>query len=281
MSARLACLSLIASCALIASVPAGSATSAPPPPAPTNSYADLADLADSAPLVARVQVKKIAQVEPARAAGLRPGWARLYIEAQTEALLAGNVPVGSALRYLADVPLDARGKLPQLKKRRALIFARAVPGRPGELQLIASDAQLLWDAPLEARLRSVLTELLAADAPGRITGVREVIYVAGTLAGEGETQMFLNTASGEAAAISVVHRPDRPDSWGISFSEVLNDNAAAPPHDSLAWYRLACFLPPQLPPRANVSETAADRQQAAADYRMVLGQLGPCGRTRG
>jgi hypothetical protein len=272
---------ILSALAVISLAPPPSAQAAAvPPPTILHNYADLADLADSAPLVARVEIKKQALIEPQRAAGLRPGWARLYIEAKTEALLTGNAALGEALRYLVDVPLDARGKVPSLKKKRVLLFARTVAGRPGDLQLVAPDAQLLWDAPLEARLRGVLSELLAAGAPGRISGVREVIYVPGTLAGEGETQMFLSTPDDAPASITVAHHPGKAASWGVTFSEVLDGAALPPARDTLAWYRLACFLPPALPPKSNVSETSADRSQAVDDYRLVRGQLGTCARTR-
>ena len=35
-------------------------------------------------------------------------------------------------------------------------FARAVAARPGELQLVAPDGQLLWDPALDGRLRGVM-----------------------------------------------------------------------------------------------------------------------------
>lgn len=248
--------------------------------APAVTYADLADLADSAPIVLRAQVRKLVPVEPARARGLRPGWGRFYVEARTGALLAGNTALGEALRYLVDVPLDGRGKAPALKKKQVLLFARTVPGRAGELQLVASDAQLLWDAPTEAKLRAILAELVKPDAPGRITGVREAIHVPGTLAGEGETQIFLDTASHSAASITVVHRPGARPAWGASFSEVLAKVGEPPARETLAWYRLACFLPNTLPAAANLSDTAGSRAQAQGDYRTVLGDLGACPRTR-
>ncbi len=245
-------------------------------PAPT--YADLADLADAAPLVVRVSPRKIARLEPERARGLRPGMARLYIEAQTEALVAGRAQMSGALRYLVDVPLDPRGKLPKLKKQSVVLFAR--PGHPGELQLIAPDAQLIWDPALDTRLRGILGELLAPGAPQRITGVREAIHVSGNLAGEGETQLFLATANDEPAAITINRSPGQPPRWNVSFSEVLEQSGRVPPRDSLAWYRLACFLGAQLPGDTTVSGSAADRAQAAADYRFVLTELGSCPRIR-
>ncbi len=248
----------------------------PPPP----SYADLADLADTAPLVIRAAPRKIARLEAERAPGLKPGMARLYIEARTEALVAGSASLGEALRYLVDVPLDPKGKVPNLKKKSMVLFARAVPGRAGELQLIATDAQLPWDPALDVRLRGILAELLAPGSPPRITGVREAIHVSGNLAGEGETQLFLATANDQPAAITVNRSPAKPPRWNVAFSEVLDQAGGEPARDTLAWYRLACFLPPQLPRDAAVSGSPADRAMAAADYRYVLSQLGPCERTR-
>jgi hypothetical protein len=246
-------------------------------------YADLADLADRAPTVVRAQIAKAMPIEPARAPGVRPGWVRMYVEARTTALLSGPPLTGDSLRYLVDVPLDSRGKppkLPRIAKRGVILFARTVADRPGELQLIAPDAQLLWDESLEARLKAVLTELLAPGAPGRINAVREAIYVPGNLAGEGETQLFLATPDGEPASISVIHQAGKAARWSVSFSEVVDASGEPPARDTLAWYRLACFLPPELPAGVNVSGTDADRAQAAADYRLVREGLGECPRSR-
>lgn len=260
--------------------PVAAAPSVASPAAPAATYADLADLADSAVLVLRAQVRKLSRVEDDRVRGLRPGWGRFYIQARTQALLTGQAAQGEALTYLVDLPLDTRGKPPALKKRDVLLFARPVPGRPGELQLVAPDAQVLWSAAAEAQLRTILAELVAPEAPGRITGVRELIHVSGNLAGEGETQIFLSTADGSAASITVQRKPGAEPLWGVSFSELLGELGNTPRRDTLAWYRLACFLPGTPPGRANLSESAAGRAQAQADYRLVLGQLGQCPRSR-
>lgn len=264
---------------------AASAADSPPresiaTPAAMVSYADLADLAGPAGVVVKAQVRKLAEVEPERARGLRAGWARLYVEARTEAVLGGRTALGEALRYLVDVPRDAKGKLPKLGKRSVILFARAVPGRPGELQLVAPDAQLLWDAPLEGRVKALLAEFYAPAAPGAITGLREAIHVPGALAGEGETQFFLSTAAGEPTAITVSREPGKEPRWSASFSELVESGAPPPPRETLAWYRLACFLPAQLPAGANQSATPEDRQAAQRDYRFVLEQLGSCPRLR-
>ena len=118
-----------------------------------------------------------------------------------------------------------------------------------------------------------------ADAPVRVTGVRELLHVPGTLSGQGETQIFLTTGDGSAASITVRHEPGAPPVWGASFSELVADVGNPPQQDTLAWYRLACFLPDAPPQGANVSGGYAERRQAEADYRMVIGELGPCRRT--
>lgn len=254
--------------------PAGTAA----PPAPT--YADLATLADSAPLAVRVRVKDQATVPAERAPGLAAGRARLYVEAQTVALLAGTGALPESLRYLADVPLDAKGKVPKLKKQEFILFARPVAGRPGELQLAGPNALLVWNAGLEARIRPILAALADAPPP-RVTGVRDVLSSAGNLAGESETQIFLATARGEPAALTVIRRPGMAPRWGVSWTELVDQAAEAPAKETIAWYRLACGLPRTLPAGANVASDPADRARAAQDYRFVVEQLGPCSRNLG
>jgi hypothetical protein len=231
-------------------------------------------------MVIRAEVRKLAPVEPERARHVRSGWRRYYIEARTQALIRGDMALGQSLRYLADLPSDARGKPPEVKKKAVLLFATAAQGPEGDLQLAAPDAQVLWDAATEAKVRAILAELVAPDAPKKVTGVREAIYVPGTLAGEGEAQFFLDTADQSAASITVQHRPGSPPAWGVSFSEVAAPVGSPPQRGTLAWYRLACFLPNALPGSVNLSEGADNRAQAEADYRTVLGELGSCPRNR-
>lgn len=242
-------------------------------------YADLADLALSAQLVARIQVRKVVRLKPAESPGVGPGMARLYVEGRTTALLVGN-DIGESVRFLADVPLDAKGRPPRLVKTQALVLAHTVPGKPGELLLVAPDAMLRWSEPLEARLRAVLTEIVSPDAPPRITALREALHVPGNLAGEGETQLFFATEGGKPVSLSVIRRPGQAAAWGVSFSEIVDQAARPPQPDTLAWYRLACALPASLPDVANISDAPQDRRIAAEDYAQVVRELGPCTRTR-
>ncbi|MBB3034500.1 hypothetical protein [Alteriqipengyuania lutimaris] len=244
------------------------------------SDADLIDLADYADLVVRAKVRRQSEVEPERAPGLRPGYARFYIEAETLGLIAGSTSLGERVNYLVDLPLDARGRKPKLRKEEVLLFARPVAGRPSQLQLVAPDAQLLWDEGLERRTRLILEQLVAPGAAPKIVGIRDALSVAGTLAGESETQIFLETVDNSPAAISVVRRPNMAPVWGVSFSEIVDQAVRVPETGSLAYYRLSCALPRSLPSEANLAREPADRARASDDYRYVLSQLGQCERLR-
>ncbi len=277
LALKMTCVALAAQALPVyAQVNAPARGSAQAPALREATFADLAALSESAGIVVRATVRKMARVEDARAPRLTPGMGRFYVNADTRALLTGSAPIGQSFVYLVDLPLDSKGKPPALKKIDVLLFARPVAGRPGELQLVTPTAQQLWSEPAEARLRGILKALVAPNAPARITGVRELLYVPGNLAGQGETQIFLSTHDGSAASITVVHQPGAAPAWGVSFSELIAEVGHPPQPDTLEWYRLACFLPANPPARANVSEGMDAMRQAAADYRMVLNQLGPC-----
>ena len=247
------------------------------PAGPT--YTDLVDLSEAADLVLKANIRKQAEVKRERAPGLAPGYARLYIEAETEALIAGTVPVGERLRYLVDVPLDARGRVPKLRKQSVVLFARPVAGRLGELQLVLPGAQFLATPAFEARVRPVIASTLAPDKPPVVTGIADALSIPGNLAGESETQLFLRTASGDPASVTIIRRPGQPPRWGVSWSELVDQSARAPAPETLEWQRLACGLPETLPADANLARNPSAQRQAAEDYQLVRRELGPCGRT--
>jgi hypothetical protein len=250
---------------------------APLPAPPTATFADLAGLTEQADIVAIVEVRDQAEVEPERAPGLAPGHARLYLEARTQALLAARSAIGESLTYLADVPLTAKGKAPKLKKQRFLIYADPVPGRPGSLRLVGS--QVLATPETEQLARSVIAAFAVPDAPPAVTGIRDVMSVPGNLVGESETQLFLNTANGTPVSLTVIRRPGMAPTWGVSWSEIVDQAARPPAPATVEWYRLACFLPAQLPPDAFLQTDRASRTRAEGDYRYIREQLGDCPRT--
>jgi hypothetical protein len=272
----------LAASSLLVTVPCAALAqpSGPPLAAPANAptYADLATLSDAADLVIRAQIRRQTALKPERAPGLAQGFARLYIEAQTTALIAGRGTIGAGFAYLVDVPLDAKGKVPKLKNREVVLFADSVAGRPGEVQLVAPGAQLDFTPALEARLRPILTELYGNDVPPRITGISDALAVPGTLTGESETQIFLATETRSPVSLTILRRPGQPPQWGVSWGEIIDSAARPPSPETLRWYRLACALPAQLPSNANLARDPAARRLAAGDYAFVLAQLGPCAR---
>lgn len=245
----------------------------------TLSYADIADLADSAPVVASARITRTITVPSAQATGVRPGFRRLFIEAQVTGLIRGEGGISPNISYLYDVPLDAKGKAPKLKKADVILFARP-GGRPGEIQLVARDAQIISTPATLATVKSVLADLVANGAAPRITGLGDAFHVAGTVAGEGETQIFLRTEGGEPVSLSVLRRPGQPPAWAVALGEIVDEAAKAPEPGSLLWYRLACSLPPALPARSVRTLSVQDAESARADYLVVVQALGPCQRTR-
>lgn len=243
------------------------------------SYADLADLSDASSIVAQATIRNIIALPAEQAMNVPPGHRRLYIEASITALIRGEGGISPTVRYLYDAPFDQRGKLPKLKKARVILFAR--PGsRPGEIQLIARDGQMIATPTRVERVKAILRGLVTADAPPRITGLGDAFHVAGTVTGESETQIFLKTEKGEPVSLSILRRPGLGAQWAVALGEVVDEAARAPEPGTLLWYRLACSLPAALPSRSVRSLSAQDADAARADYQIVLQSLGPCGRMR-
>lgn len=258
--------------------PAFSQVSANPPPL---SYADLADFSADTPLVVEAQIRNGIKVKPERAPGLPQGYQRFYVEARVISLIRGQGGIGRDISYIVDLPVDFRGKTPKLKKRHVLLFAVPVNGKPGSIQLVARDAQIDWSQGNAAMLRNILAEAVASDAPPRITGVGNAFHSPGSIPGEGETQIFLNTKDRQPVSLSILRRPGQEPQWAVSLGEIVDESASVPARDSLLWYRLACFLPHELPARAVTSLEPGNAATAREDYQAVLSGLGPCGRTRG
>ena len=272
----------LAACAAASPAPVSAQQPAYVPALPTQpTYVDLVELVRASPVVARVLVDKQITVPAERAPGVAPGFTRIYVEALTQALLGGNVPVGGELTFVADVPVKTDGKPPRLDKLddpSFIVFARPVSGRPGEVQLVGPLGMQPGTAEFENRVREVLTQLAEGALPPRITDVREAISVAGNLAGESETQIFLETENGAPVSLNVLRRPGQTPRWGVSWTEIVDQSARAPQPQTLQWYALACFLPQQLPADAFLQDDREAQRRAREDYAVILDQLGPCAR---
>ncbi|RDE07435.1 hypothetical protein DVW87_02330 [Sphingomonas aracearum] len=229
----------------------------------------------AAPLIVDATVRSAQVLKGADAAGVQPGTARFYVEADVTALVRGASGVPPRVAYVVDLPLDARGRPPRLKKRRVLLFARAT-ANPAQVQLVGTGAQRDWTPGLDALARGIATETVAAGAPPEVTGIGNAFHVPGALPGEGETQIFLKTRDGRPISLSVLRRSGEQPRWAAAFSEVVDESATPPARDTLAWYRLACALPRELPDASLATAEPGDAAQAREDYRFVLQQLGDC-----
>jgi hypothetical protein len=244
------------------------------------SYADAADLSIGTAIVAHIRIRTAERIKPTPTIIVPSGRARFVVSADVIALIRGTGGLPPQIRYLVDVPTDAKGKPPKLKKAEMMVFAVAVPKRSGEIQLIAPDAQVAMAPGLADRVRAIILASTRPDAPPRITGVGDAFHVAGALSGQGETQIFLVADDGRPASLSIWREPGAKPRWAVSLDEIVDQAGGPPQRDSLIWYRLACFLPPALPVESVTTLDAESARIAAEDYRVVLDGLGACGRTR-
>ena len=262
--------------ALLLLVPAPlAAQKAPPPAAPAPPYADLADLTVKAPMVIVATIHDAARIKGPEAANVAPGFTRYYLTVDVVALVRAPAATPAQIGYVFDVPLDPEGRAPKLKKSRVLLYARPIPNMPGRVQPVGPRAQIAWSPAAEATARSLAAAFVAPDAPPAITGIANAFHAAGTLPGEGETQIFLKT-TGHPISLSVQRKQGQSPVWSVSLSEVVEDALPAPKRDTFLWYRLACGLPRTIP--ASLFDGVAPEDAAAvrADYALILGGLGPC-----
>lgn len=271
----------LAAAALLAAAWAQPARPQTLPLSPQLNYADLADLAAAAPIAAHVRVRRADALGAREAANVRPGYRRFLIEADVVALIRGTGGMPARVSYLIDLANDSRGRPPRIGRRAEyLLLAHRVPNRPAELRLAAPDAQIPYGEAAAATLRAILRDSSAADAAPRITGIGRAFHVPGSLPGESETQIFLQTADGRPISLNVLRRPGEAPRWSVALSEIVDDAAAPPAPDTFLWYRLACTLPARLPPEALREAGPEEARAIHADYRVVMDGLGPCARTR-
>jgi len=246
---------------------ADAAFCAPPPPfgglLTDYGYVELADMALTAPVVISADIASAVPLK--EMIGIPGGKTRYYVEADVRGLIAGKTVVPARISYLVDLPTDPKGKKAKLKGVPVLLLA--VPTEtPGMVRLVSPNAQVPRTPENEARVRSILTASVAADAPPAITGIQRAFHVKGSLPGESETQISLN----------ILRRPGEEPRWAVALTEMVDNSAAPPTRDSLLWYRLACGLPRTLPAPAVSALEPADADAAIADYAVVRGGLGAC-----
>ncbi len=246
--------------------------------APVGSYADVADLAVDAATIIDARIRRASVAPTVQATGIPPHLVRMYVEADVNTVIFGTTPVARRVGYLVDVQRRADGRAPRLNRQRVLLYARPV-ATANRLQLITPQAQMLWDAGRDATVRSIVAERARGAVPPVIAGISQAFHVAGTVAGESETQIFLATAGGDPVSLSVLRRPGQAPRWAVAFGEIVDESAAVPARRTLGWYRLACGLPPALPATALATMTSEEARAAGEDYRFVLRSIGACDRS--
>ncbi len=250
-------------------------------PAPVLSYADTADLALAAPVAAHVRLARIVPLRERKAVGVPPGHTRFLVEADVISLIRGPSGMPVRVSYLVDLRNTPDGRRPKLQRRSEhLVFAAPASGPAGTLRLVAPDGQVPFSDAAAEQLRSILRDAVVTDAPPEIIGIGRAFHVPGSLPGESETQVFLQTADSRPISLTVLRRPGEEPRWAVALGEFVDDAAEPPQPGTLLWYRLACTLPPQLPPASLAEADVGHHPAIASDYRLVLDALGPCGRTR-
>lgn len=244
------------------------------------SYSDIADLVVLSPMIVDATVRNVQKVAPEQAVGVPATRQRVLIEADVMALIRGDGGVVPRVRLIVDLPKDAKGKIPKLKKQRIFLFGRQVAGRPGEIQLSRPNAIALYSLANDTLVRDITRETVQLNAPRRISGIASAFHSAGTVLGEGETQIFLKTDNEQPLSLTVLSRPGEQKQWAVSTAEVIDASATAPQRFTLLWYRLACGLPRSLPSELVEGANGETAARAQADYKYVIDALGPCGRKR-
>ena len=264
-----------AACAQSVAGPATFAVSAS-----NDSYADIADLVVISPLIVDATVKKATKIPAEQAIGVPANLQRMLIIADVLALVRGNDGIAGQVRFLLDVPKDAKGKTAKLQKRRYFLLGSKAAGLAGTIRLSRPDAVIEWSAANDAMLRAITKEAVVIGAPQPIIGVTSAFHSPGTIIGEGETQIFVEAKGNQIYSLSVFSQPGSARRWAVSTGEVIDESASAPVENSLLWYRLACGLPQMLNAKLIETNEGESTEKTQDDYRFIVMSLGPCDRTR-
>lgn len=235
-------------------------------------YADAAGLALAAPIIVDMNVQRAIPLDSARAPNLPANVTRYYAESTVNTLLRGEGGVPPQINFLVDRPT---GQV--LRRGRYIAFAAPVSGRPGTIRLVRPESLIAWTPQNDAATRAATREAVAINAPPPIASVGQAFHFPGQVEGEGETQIFLETESGDPVSLRIVSTPGESRKWGISLGEVVATDLSPPPQPSLLWYRLACGGLPDRLPRQSIASPQSE-EKVRSDYQFVRAELGACAR---
>lgn len=243
------------------------------------SYDDIIGITLESNVVVDVIIRKITKLPPSQSIGVRSDRKRILITANVQSLIRGQSGLNSEIKFLFDAPVDSRGKIPKLKKQRFIAFGGHVPNRSDFIKLSRTASMLPYSGDISNFVRNSTREVLAANAPQQIIGINSAFHSPGTIIGEGETQIFLETRMNQPMAISINSRSGERVRWSVSASEVIDINATEPVRNSLMGYRLACGLPRTIGDSAIAPLSAPNQRIVVNDYNFIRSAIGPCNRT--
>lgn len=238
--------------------------------------ADLVRLTLDAPVIIRAEIGKTSKLGTRLSPGLAPGHQRLLVRARVLNVLIAPGFIPQEIEYLADFALDSHGRPPKLKGAAVMLFLTA--GRmENQFGLVAPWGQVDWSADREAYVRRIAREALEPGLKDmEIAGFGQAFNVPGSLPGESESQIFVQTESGRPVSLVVLSRPGQKPRFSVATGDIIDDAAQSVEPGSLMWYHLACGLPAELP-GASLDTLDADSIAAVRrDYRFVRESLGPC-----
>ena len=274
-STRLAAALTSAALAL-GTLPASPATAQPnAAAAPVPGRADYANLIQRAPTILTATITRAREIDRDQAPGLAPGFRRLLVRAEVDGVIAARSAVPGTISYLVDVPETARGRAPKLQGKRVQLFLGREQG-PGEFALAHRYGQQPWSAEREEIVRRLVRE--QADPKVRAMRPRAItsaFHVEGSLPGESESQIFVDTEAGTPISLVVLNRPGERPRFAVATGDIIDSAAEAPTPGSLTALLLACGLPQALPEDVTVS---GDHEALARDYALVRTSLGICDR---
>lgn len=244
----------------------------------TPGRADLAALTIAAPVVLRAGITSASRLSEELAPGVAPGFRRFLVKAEVRNVLIAPGFVPREIEYLVDLKTDSRGRAPKLKGFDALLFLE--PGRTEmQFRLARPWAQIGWTAERETYVRARAAEVLEPGARAfAVTGLRQAFHVRGSIPGESESQIFVDTATGDPIALVVLARPGVDRQLSVATGDIIDEAAHGIEPGSLLWYHLACGLPPTLPESSTSTLDADDARAVREDYRWVLEKIGACDR---
>ncbi|MEI6486903.1 MAG: hypothetical protein WCO11_11630 [Sphingomonadales bacterium] len=263
---------ILSICLILATIGPAAAQPAPPAADRLAGYADTAELALAAPVIVRATVTRAARLSGKAAPDVAGGRARLLITAALSNVLVAPAAMGATLQWLWDAPLDSRGRPPAVKGQDVLAFLTP-PDGDGNARLVSRRGHQPYDPALADTVRAVVAEQRSGQVPV-IRGVSNGFRADGTVPGESESQFFLTTADGKPATLVVQNRPGEVRRVLVARGDIIDESAERVKPNTLLWYRLACFLPAQLPAAVSNGDAAL-----AKDWRDALASLGPCGKT--